>query len=72
MGLSPKNKAAKTILMKSNENLIEELSYLGVFLNPKDLKAIRKAIKRDMRNDKKLKDRKRKLKMVAELRVNHQ
>ena len=58
--------------MKSNENLIEELSYLGVFLNPKDLKAIRKAIKRDMRNDKKLKDRKRKLKMVAELRVNHQ
>jgi hypothetical protein len=51
--------------MKSNENLIEELAHLGVFLSPKDLKSIQKAVKADMRNDKKLRVRKARLRMIT-------
>lgn len=52
--------------MRSNDHLIEAIANLGVFLNPKDIKSIQRAVKRDLRVDKKLKKRERKLRMISE------
>lgn len=60
--------------MKSHDHLIEVMSELGVFLTEKEFKAIRRAVKRDRRVDKKLKKRKIRLRMISchGSRINNQ
>ena len=58
--------------MKSHDHLIEQLADLGVFLSTKEMGWIRQAVKRDRKVDKKLKMRKAKTRMIAELRINNQ
>ena len=58
--------------MKSHDNLIEQLADLGVFITHKEMGSIRKAVMRDRKIDKKLKKRKAKTRMIAELRINDQ
>lgn len=52
--------------MKSNDHLIEQLSDLGIFLTPKEMNWVRKAVMLDRKIDRKLKKRDRKRKMISE------
>ena len=54
--------------MKSHENLIGQLSDLGIFLTPNEMNWVRKAVMLDRKIDRKLKKRDRKRKMVGEHR----
>lgn len=56
------------VLMKSNDHLIEQLSDLGIFLTPKEMNWVRKAVMLDRKIDRKLKKRARKRKMISEHR----
>lgn len=56
----------KIVLMKSNDHLIEQLSDLGIFLTPKEMNWVRKAVMLDRKIDRKLKKRDRKRKMISE------
>lgn len=50
--------------MKSHDHLIEVMSELGVFLTEKEFKAIRRAVKRDRKIDKKLRQRAVRMRMI--------
>lgn len=54
--------------MKSHGHLIEQLSDLGIFLTPKEMNWVRKAVMLDRKIDRKLKKRARKRKMISEHR----